>query len=257
MTIGSLFSGIGGLDLGLQWAGLGPVLYQVEVDPWCRRVLAKHWPDALRFSDIRDVAQEVVLGRDRLPDVDVLAGGFPCQGASMQGAGHGMSDTRTGLWLHFANIVEAKRPKVVVVENVPQLLQKGLCRVVSDLAALGYDVEWNVVQAGKLGAPHERTRMFVLAHAPGLGRQAGSGVHGGEPCADVRGEAWNVEPARMRSGRSRRVPQCGVSGVDDGLPAGVDRRTLARQAEALGNAVVPQVGYYVGMVVRRWLDGST
>ena len=102
MTIGSLFSGIGGLELGLERAGLGPVLWQCEIDPFCRAVLAKHWPNVTRFEDVtrpRDFAH-----------VDIICGGFPCQDVSSAGKRRGIGGERSSLWWHFARVVEhAKR----------------------------------------------------------------------------------------------------------------------------------------------------
>ena len=91
LTIGSLFSGIGGLDLGLERAGLGPVLWQVEIDEACRRCLASHWPSATRFADVRAV------GSDRLAAVDLVCGGFPCQDLSSSGRRAGLAGFSLGL----------------------------------------------------------------------------------------------------------------------------------------------------------------
>lgn len=100
LTIGSLFAGIGGLELGLEMAGLGPVLWQVESEPFCRRVLAKHWPEANRsVTDVR------TAGRRNLDQVDLICGGFPCPDVSSAGAGVGITGDRSGLWFEFKRIV--------------------------------------------------------------------------------------------------------------------------------------------------------
>jgi C-5 cytosine-specific DNA methylase len=122
LTIGSLFSGIGGLDLGLERAGLGPVLFQVEIDPFCRAVLAKHWPKALRHDDVRTVGRTATL-----PRVDLLCGGFPCQDVSGAGKGAGLEGERSGLWFEFHRIVAATLPRFVVVENVASGKGRYLC----------------------------------------------------------------------------------------------------------------------------------
>lgn len=163
LTIGSLFSGIGGLELGLEWGGLGPVLWQVEKDPFCRAVLAKHWPGAERHEDVRAASASV------LRPVDLICGGFPCQDISFAGRGAGLEGERSGLWWEFARIVREMGPRFVVVENVAALRSRGLDAVLGTLASLGYDAEWHSMRASDVGAPHLRNRVFVLAYAHGHG----------------------------------------------------------------------------------------
>lgn len=159
MRIGSLFSGIGGLELGLEWAGVGHTVWQVEQDPFCRAVLAHHWPDAVRHNDVRTV------GAHNLEPVDVICGGFPCQDISYAGKGAGLSGERSGLWSEFARIVGELGPQFVVVENVAALLTRGIDAVLGTLADLGYDAEWSTLRASDVGAPHRRERVFIVAHA--------------------------------------------------------------------------------------------
>lgn len=159
MKIGSLFSGIGGLELGLERAGLGHVVWQCEIDPFCRDVLARHWPEAQRYGDITSLHAP--------SSVDVMCGGFPCQDVSLAGKNAGMENgTRSGLWAEYARIIGETRPKIVVIENVPGLLQRGLRRVLADLAGLGYDAEWAALSAADVGAPHLRRRIFIVATDP-------------------------------------------------------------------------------------------
>ncbi|MCP4240208.1 MAG: DNA cytosine methyltransferase, partial [bacterium] len=130
MNILSLFAGIGGLELGLERAGLGTTRWQVELEPFNRKVLAAHWPDAERFADVRDVSA------DDFPGCDVICGGFPCQDISSAGKGEGIDGQRSGLWREFARLIGEIRPRIVVVENVPDLAVRGLGRVLGDLCAL-------------------------------------------------------------------------------------------------------------------------
>lgn len=159
-TVGSLFSGIGGIDLGLERAGFR-IAAQVEIDDYCRRVLAKHWPGVPRFADIREVTG------DDIGDVDLLAGGFPCQDISNAGKRAGIDGERSGLWGEFARLVREIRPRYVLVENVGALLGRGIDRVLGDLAALGYDAEWESLPAAAFGAPHLRWRVFLVAYPNG------------------------------------------------------------------------------------------
>jgi len=173
ITIGSLFAGIGGLELGLEWAGLGPTVWQVEQDQFCQRVLAKHWPTCERFDDV------CTVGVHNLKPVDIICGGFPCQDLSYAGKGAGLAGARSGLWTEYARIVGELRPRFVVVENVAALAARGLDRVLGDLADIGYDAIWLPVRAADVGAPHRRERLFVVAHSGGL-----------------RCKRWSVEQSR-------------------------------------------------------------
>jgi DNA (cytosine-5)-methyltransferase 1 len=159
LRIGSLFSGIGGLDIGLERAGLGRTVWQVEADPYCRAVLAKHWPDAVRYDDVRTV------GAHNLSPVDVICGGFPCQDLSYAGKGAGLDGARSGLWFEYLRIVREVRPRVVIVENVAALRTRGLPVVLAGLEAAGYRAEWALAAARDVGAPHKRQRLFVVAVA--------------------------------------------------------------------------------------------
>ena len=161
VLIGSLFAGIGGLDLACERAGLGRVVWQVEIDPFCRAVLAKHWPDAERFEDVRSV------GSATLAPVDVICGGFPCQDVSLAGRGAGLAGARSGLWFEYLRIVAELRPCGVLVENVGGLARRGLDTVAGGLVDLGYAVEVSRVAASDVGAPHRRIRHFILAYADG------------------------------------------------------------------------------------------
>jgi DNA (cytosine-5)-methyltransferase 1 len=158
-TIGSLFSGIGGLDLGLEAAGVGQVVWQVEIDKRCRQVLAKHWPDAERQEDVKTV------GSRNLGRVDVICGGFPCQDVSSAGKREGLSGAASGLWYEYERIVRELRPRAVVVENVSSGARKWLPTVRRMLGALGYRTRAITVAASDVGAPHLRRRIFVLAIA--------------------------------------------------------------------------------------------
>lgn len=169
LTIGSLFSGIpvGGLEMGLERAGLGPVLWQAESDPYCQRVLAKRWPEAKRYDDVRDINGETER-------VDLICGGFPCTDISNAGKRAGMAGEHSGLWREYARIIRELRPRVVVVENVSALLGRGFGDVLGDMAACGYDAQWDCIPAAAVGAPHRRDRVFIIAYANGDGLRAES-----------------------------------------------------------------------------------
>jgi DNA (cytosine-5)-methyltransferase 1 len=228
-----LFAGIGGMSLGLERAGM-KVVGQVEIDPFCRAVLARHWPEVPRHDDVRS-AIDWWRSQPR-PRVDVVAGGYPCQPDSLAGKRRGITDERW-LWPEMARVIHAVRPRYVIGENVMGHRTGGLRFVLRDLERLGYAARAGVAGAGEMGAPHRRQRIFILADAGsqrcGAGR-GGAGVDGSTP-AGKQGGAW-AEPVR----RDWWAHEPSVGRVAYGFPGRMDR------IRALGNAVVPQVAQYVG-----------
>ena len=156
MKFGSLFAGIGGIDLGLERAGM-TCRWQIEIDEYARQVLAKHWPDVPRYSDITEVDGRV------LEPVDLIAAGFPCQDISYAGKGAGLDGERSGLFWETIRMVRQCQPRYVLLENVAALLTRGLDRVLGTLAEIGYDAEWHCIPAAAVGAPHIRDRVFIIA----------------------------------------------------------------------------------------------
>ncbi len=200
LTVGSLFSGIGGIDLGLERAGFD-VRWQVEIDEYAIRVLEKFWPETRRYRDVRD------LSGSTLEAVDCIFGGFPCQPVSVAGKRKAQDDPRW-LWPEYARLVDEIRPRYVVVENVSGIYTAGLSDVVSDLASLGFDAEWHSVPATAFGAPHVRERLVLVAVASGsggggIGRMVGdSGDQRGRAGTDwgevVRPRDWSTYSDRSR-----------------------------------------------------------
>jgi DNA (cytosine-5)-methyltransferase 1 len=272
----SLFSGIGGLDLGLERAGM-TVVGQVEIDPWCRRVLAKHWPEVPRHDDVRTAARWW-LARPR-PVVDLICGGIPCQPHSVAGLRLGTDDPR---WLGgaFLDVAERLEPRLILLENSPRLRTSGLRDILTGLARLGFDAWWSRVPAAAMGAPHLRWRLILVAAHPDrveLREQPGGsgGAYGqSQAVTGFDGAAWAVadpdgdsgdewrpcdagEGPRGRDADRGAVRADGVGGpggdfwgpeprmgrVADGVPARVDR------LRGIGNAVVPQVAEYVGRLI--------
>jgi DNA (cytosine-5)-methyltransferase 1 len=256
LTVGSLFAGIGGFDLGLERTGGFEIRWQVEIDEYCRRVLAKHWPYVKRYGDIRDVTD--------VEPVDVLCGGFPCQDISNAGKRIGIDGERSGLWSEFARLIRLVRPRYVLVENVAALLNRGIGRVLGDLSACGYDAEWDVIPASAVGAPHRRERVWIVAYASGSRlekRDSVNGVYISQANSDSRqavvlhckvenSECERLEEPRVfgvSRGQADSIADAGfwatepdVGRVAHGIPARVDR------LKSLGNAVVPQVVEWIG-----------
>lgn len=280
MKVLDLFSGIGGFALGLERAGMTTAMF-CEIEPFCRRVLAKHWPEVPIHDDVR------TLGAGLLAEhgvaVDLVCGGFPCQNISVAGKGEGLEGDRSRLWFEYLRVIEEVAPRWVVIENVPALRSRGLDTVLGGLAALGYDAEWHCIPASAVGAHHRRDRIWLVAHAArdvgaeqaagraerqrirACGPESGAGDvadadkprleividrHAGQLAPPVGAGTWGFEPD--------------VGGAADGLSAGLDgvaawERDVPRVAyrvpdrvarlRALGNSVVPQVVEAIGRAI--------
>ena len=161
-----LFAGIGGFSLGLERTGGFRTVAFCEIDPYRREVLARHWPDVPCHDDVTTrIFSE--------GEADVICGGFPCQDLSNAGKRAGLAGKRSGLYRELVRAIRVVRPLHAIVENVAALLGSGMGTVLGDLAESGADAEWNCVPACALGAPHERDRVWIVAHANGVGRCAG------------------------------------------------------------------------------------
>jgi DNA (cytosine-5)-methyltransferase 1 len=241
MTCGDLFAGIGGMSLGLERAGF-TVRWQVEREPFCENVLARHWPDVVRRRDVR------FAGAGTLEPVDLIAGGFPCQDISAAGRGVGITGFRSGLWREFARLVRELHPRWVLVENVPTLRRRGADTVLGDLEAAGYACWPLVVGARHIGAPHRRDRVWIVGRVAdadvegsraerrgglldgqrtALGDDADGRDHSGLDDADA-GRRWQPDDT-LPSGRDRTDRASSLTvGLADGDAAGLEGRCLPR-----------------------------
>ena len=231
LTVGGLFSGIGGIERGLESTGGFRTVWHAEADDYCRRVLERHWPKIHIWKNVGAVQYT-----GEFPDV--LAGGFPCQHISQAAARSARADG--WLWPLFRGAIWCLRPRWVIIENTEALRYKdrGLSEVLGDLADLGFDAEWRVVRASDFGAPHKRARVWVVAHAYSYGK----------PTRPINDETPILsEPFPVISGW-RVVPDLRVADV-------VPDRILRR--ERLGNSVAPPVAAWVGRCILaaedRWM----
>jgi len=212
MRIGSLFSGVGGLELGLEWSGLGHTVWQVESDEWCRRQLSRHWPNAVRFDDVCTFG-----AGSNAPAIDLLCGGFPCTDVSSAGLGKGLEGERSGLWYQFARIARELAPEWCVVENVASGANRWVDAVVSGLEQLGYGAFPVPLSAEDVGAPHRRARVFVVARrVPNPNSEplwnVEQRVPGGRPgrvCDEGARKPGDVGEALVDTGCERRNPREG------------------------------------------------
>jgi DNA (cytosine-5)-methyltransferase 1 len=253
MDVGSTFSGVGGLDLGLERAGMRTV-WQCEKDEYRRRVLARHWPDIKRWDDVKDVSNRglrtVSRGRhgigvtvngsegDGSPGngPDLLVGGFPCQDLSVAGRRKGLEGDRSGLFYEYARIADEFRPRWLLVENVPGLLSSADGRdfaiVLRILADIGYGLAWRILDARYFGVPQRRRRVFIVGH---LGGDPGPAVlavgAGGEGDLEAGRCSWQNTSARTSNGaRVARALTTSQERNEDGFDQDFVVNALDRQA---------------------------
>lgn len=289
LTVGSLFAGIGGFELGLERTGGFETKFQVEIDDYATRVLEKHWPDVRRWRDVRTFPPEPVADWR----VDIVVGGFPCQDISYAGKGAGLSGERSGLFYEAMRVVRVLEPRIVVLENVAALLTRGMGDVLGSLALLGFDAEWHCIPAAAVGAPHIRDRVFLVGHTRSCRRSRDIGrrtvQESSDGCSDVpdpirpecepraRGRGvWEGNPqlpntsvVDVERNRQARVEIPGVGqpnratqgrfaaiqwGGDWAVEPDVGRVAhgvpkRVDRLKCLGNAVVPQVAQWIGQAI--------
>ncbi len=241
LTVGSLFSGIGGFELGLERTGGFKTAWQCEINPFCLKVLEKHWPNVKRFTDIKKMGVE-----EEIPHVDVICGGFPCQDISCAGKGAGIHAERSGLWWEMLRIVRLVRPRYVLVENVAALLNKGLDEVLGSLAESGYDAEWTCLRASEFGLMHNRERLYLVAYDArrneNTRRLLETGIFRGS----------SKQPRGVRCHENGNFSGDGT--IHDESPLvrsvhGLSKESHGSRLKALGNAIVPQCSQFVGQCI--------
>ena len=214
LSVGSLFSGIGGLELGLERTGGFRTAWQCEIDAYCSEVLKLRWPSVPNLGDITKVDWNEV------EKPDVICGGFPCQDISVAGRGAGIKEgTRSGLWSEYARAIRELQPRYVVVENVAMLARRGLVRVLGDLASLGYDAEWFTIRASDVGAPHRRERLFIIAHD---NNRTGAGIEPQKLTGEGREPPLGRDNAGVDAAHADNDGACGQARAEEGrrgLPA--------------------------------------
>ena len=229
LSHGSLFSGIGGFELGAKEAGIETV-WSCEYEQFNRDVLRKNFSNTKQYENIIDM---------EIPEyVDIISGGFPCQDISIANTNaDGIKGKRSGLWSEMFRIIRGVRPKYVIIENSPMLLVRGFERVLCDLSEIGYDAEWQSLSAETFGYPHKRERLYCIAYPNSIGRNEKefqtSIFNQAIPKASGR------EFSRAIGWAIRNKDNSELLRNDDGFPFVMDR------IKACGNAVVPGVAKYL------------
>jgi DNA (cytosine-5)-methyltransferase 1 len=245
-----LFSGIGGFSLGLERAGMRTVAF-CEIEPYCRAVLRKHWPNVPIYEDVRNLTADQLRADGIIPDV--ICGGFPCQDISDAGKRVGIEGARSGLWHEYARLIGEVAPAWVIIENVPALRARGLDTVLRQLASLGRDAEWHCIPASAVGALHARDRAWIIAY-PERNRIQGR---------SIVAAAWKGKP------RAEQFSGLLLPSLRDAVSAarifradhGVQSRVDVHRNRALGNTVYPQIPQIIGEAImgriadlRAWQD---
>lgn len=214
-----LFSGIGGFSLGLERTGGFETVAFCEIDPFCQKVLKKHWPDVPIYDDVREFTGNAI------GPVDVVTGGFPCQDVSLAGRRQGLEGERSGLWSEIARVLGELRPSYAIVENTPGLLSLGMGGVLGDLAELGYDAEWYSIPACYVGADHIRDRVWIIAYLNGW------------QSVDERGTA--TTPNQMEENAPHPLQQ----GLPERRNAGTDENNAPRFSEGIRFALRAETSF--------------
>jgi DNA (cytosine-5)-methyltransferase 1 len=247
MNVGSLFSGIGGIELGFEKAGFTTSWF-VENNLFCQAVLRKRFPQAIIYGEIEDLDFETV------PGVNILSFGFPCQDISVAGKGVGITGSRSSLWKYGCEAIRILRPRFALIENVSALINRGLYVVLSDLAKIGYDAEWHCISASAVGASHQRDRIFIIAY-PNQRQRKDEPIQTGRNFAEAPAIDSNTDSERLSKQFQQEEEQsrvrfdralmsssfCKIDTSEafilrgnDGIPNRLDR------IKSLGNAVVPK-----------------
>ena len=264
-----LFSGIGGFSLGLERTGYFETLAFCEIDQNCQKVLRKHWPLTKIYSDIQD------LNGYRFSGIDVVCGGFPCQDISIAGKKKGMKDehgkrTRSGLWEEMLRIIEESEPRYAIIENVSNLLNKGLARVLKDLHSIGYDAEWHIISAESIGAFHKRERIWIIAY-PNSNGSSSRTIKDRQVQANQKRKTQEIYNEREKC-LTEPIENCAIlsrGAIDhakntqaetfalvssvrrivNGIPKWLHEYKRRERIKQLGNSVVPQIPELIGRAI--------
>lgn len=233
-----LFSGIGGFSLGLERAGMKTVAF-CEIDPFCRKVLAKHWPGVPCYDDVRTLTRERLQADGII--ANVICGGFPCQDISYAGTGAGIGGERSGLFFELVRLIRELEPRIIILENVAALLERGITNVLGSLSDLGYNAEWDTISACSVGHSHVRRRVFIVAYANGIYGRAGLRDSLARAFREI--QACDSFTSARVSQRARMANPSELYGGANGVPDRLHRN------RAIGNAVVPQIQELIGRAI--------
>ena len=226
LTHGSLFSGIGGFELGATWANI-ETIWNCEIKDWNRKILNERYPTTKQYNDIRELQSPEY--------VDIISGGFPCQDISISNTkAGGIKASRSGIWSEMFRIIWNVRPKYVIIENSSAITFRGLERVLCDLSEIGYDAEWQCLSGTNFGIQQGRERAYIIAYPNCIGCE-------GQPKEQMVFTQPPQQFMRVAPGwRTRRdLPEPKSFRKANDIPGGLHR------VKGLGNAVMPVIAYYL------------
>ena len=229
LSHGSLFSGIGGFELGAEYAGI-KTIWNCEFETYQRNILKKHFKDNEQYTDVRtaNISERV----------DIISGGFPCQDISVAGKMEGIKGERSGLWSEMFRIIRDVRPKYVIIENSPALLIRGFEQVLCDLSEIGYDAEWQCISNIAFGYPHKRERLYAIAYSNEIRLQSDIRKHRTANSIFRKWASNQIDGYSM----SKRIREMAASDV---VRNGNGFRHWTHRVGSLGNAVNPTVAHYL------------
>ena len=229
LTHGSLFSGIGGFELGAEMAQI-ETLWNCEIEDFQGKILSKRFPYAKRYKDITKT--------EGLRYVDIISGGFPCQDISVAGKRKGINGERSGLWSEMFRITREVGPRYVIVENSPALTISGLEQVLCDFSKVGYDAEWQCISNYAFGYPHKRERLYLIAYSNKVRLQSNIFIDGR---LDSIFKQWssNTDIGYSCAKRIFEIPAHTSVRNDDGFP------NWTHRVGSIGNSVNPTVAKYL------------
>ena len=230
------FSGIGGFSYAAEKlvGGFKTVAF-VECEPYCQKVLKKHWPDVPIYDDIKTYKPEPLSG-------DVLVAGFPCVDISFAGKQAGITkETRSGLFYEIIRLIRLVSPRFIVLENVAAIINNGLGIVLGELASAGYSTEWCCIRASDLGGSHKRDRFFSVSYVANTNSERLQGLRPEyelqEGCTE-RKACWSPSRITLEPNWRRYISKPTVPRGDDVIPNWVHR---SKRIKALGNSLLPAV----------------
>lgn len=229
LTHGSLFSGIGGFEVGADRAGI-KTLWNCEIEQYNRNVLKHQWPKVTQYDDIRTMRNPRY--------VDVISGGFPCQDISVAGKMEGINGARSGLWGEMYRICREVGPRYIIIENSPALLIRGFETVLCNLSQIGYNAQWQCIRNSAFGYPHKRERLYVIAYSNKIGLQSDIFEYS---CFNSIFRKWSPDQinGHTLSERIYQIPACKYIRNGNGF------RYWTQRVGSIGNAVNPTLAHYL------------
>lgn len=265
LNVLDIFSGIGGFSLGLEAAGMQTVAF-CEINPFCQKTLKNHWQSVPVFPDVTVLHKEDLKS---LPQIDIIAGGFPCQDISIAGKKKGITAKRSGLWKEYKRLINEIRPKYAIIENVANLRSYGLVNVLQDLWEIGYNAEWHCIPASTFGALHRRDRIWIITHSTCnrsnvsyTNSERLQGHRGFEEISPICSQEqvsmyhsskgikqWGEEPLEVPRLKDERLNPDWVEWLMGYPISWTDGGSRMQRLMALGNSVVPLIPEFLGQSI--------